>query len=314
MPNRVLLALANQERLARISLEHPLLRPAVLRFVAGSRLEDAVAVVRSLNSGAISASLDHLGENTIDRDGAFQATAAYIEALHAIAASELEANISVKLTALGLDIEDSVAEENLTAILNAASDLHTFVRVDMEGSAYTARTLEIIDHVRASGHLDVGPVIQAYLYRSASDVEKLIRDRVRVRLVKGAYDEAANVAFRRKRDTDRNFVRLMQRLLEHGCYPAIATHDQALINCAREFVQARAISPGGFEFQMLYGVRRDLQDALAGAGYNVRVYVPYGSQWYPYLVRRIAERPANLAFVLSNVARDGYRSTSSEQI
>jgi proline dehydrogenase len=135
---------------------------------------------------------------------------------------------------------------------------------------------------------------------------------VRVRLVKGAYDEAANVAFRRKRDTDRNFVRLMQRLLEHGRYPAIATHDEALIDRAREFARARAITPRGFEFQMLYGVRRDLQDALAEAGYNVRVYVPYGSQWYPYLVRRIAERPANLAFVLSNVARDGRRSASSE--
>jgi proline dehydrogenase len=182
------------------------------------------------------------------------------------------------------------------------------VRVDMEGSPYTGRTLELVEHMWAAGYDNVGPVIQAYLYRSAADVERLVRQGMRVRLCKGAYNEAPNIAFRRKRDTDRNYVRLMEVLLEHGNYPAIATHDEAIIAHAREFTRARGIGRERFEFQMLYGVRRDVQERLVAAGYNVRVYVPYGAQWYPYLVRRLAERPANLAFVLGAAARDSRRS------
>ncbi len=305
MPNRLLLALANQEGLAHFAMENPALRPMVLRFVAGERLDDAVEAVRGLNARGIMASLDHLGENTTDRQSASEAATAYEQALQSIAGAGLDANISVKLTAMGLDIADGVAEENLRRVLQVACGSETFVRVDMEASAYTARTLEVIDHARAAGYENVGPVIQAYLYRSAGDVDRLVRDGVRVRLCKGAYNEAPNVAFRRKRDTDRNYVRLMETLLLHGAYPAIATHDEAIVDHARRFVQAQGIGRERFEFQMLYGVRRDLQEALVAEGYNVRVYVPYGAQWYPYLVRRLAERPANLAFVLGSMARDG---------
>ena len=308
MPNRLLLTLAKQEGLARFSMENPVLRPMVLRFVAGEHLSDAVEVVRTLNARGIKASLDHLGENTPDREGARAAALAYVDSLGAIAAHSLDANISVKLTAMGLDIADSVAKENLCTVLDAARAQGTFVRVDMEGSPYTGRTLELVEHMWAAGYDNVGPVIQAYLYRSAADVERLVRQGMRVRLCKGAYSEAPNIAFRRKRDTDRNYVRLMEVLLEHGNYPAIATHDEAIIAHAREFARARGIGRERFEFQMLYGVRRDVQERLVAAGYNVRVYVPYGAQWYPYLVRRLAERPANLAFVLGAVARDGRSS------
>ena len=308
MPNRLLLSLAKQEGLARFSMENPVLRPMVLRFVAGERLSDAVEVVRGLNARGIKASLDHLGENTPDREGARAAALAYVDSLRAIAAHSLDANISVKLTAMGLDIADSVAKENLRTVLDAARAQGTFVGVDMEGSPYTGRTLELVEHMWAAGYDNVGPVIQAYLYRSAADVERLVRQGMRVRLVKGAYSEAPNIAFRRKRDTDRNYVRLMEVLLERGNYPAIATHDEAIIAHAQEFARARGIGRERFEFQMLYGVRRDMQERLVAAGYNVRVYVPYGVQWYPYLVRRLAERPANLAFVLGAVARDSRRS------
>ncbi len=304
MPNRLLLALANQQGLAHFSMESPALRPMVLRFVAGESLDDAVPVVRDLNRQGIRASLDHLGENTTDRETARAAADAYKEALQTIVAHGLDANISVKLTAMGLDIADSVAEENLRAVLEQARGHDIFVRTDMEASEYTARTLEIGEHMRAAGYANVGPVIQAYLYRSEADVERLARDGVRVRLCKGAYDEAPNVAFRRKRDTDRNFVRLMETLLEQGAYPGIATHDEEIIAHARRFARRKGIASERFEFQMLYGIRRDLQEGLVADGYNVRVYIPYGVSWYPYLVRRLAERPANLAFVLGSMAKD----------
>ncbi len=304
MPNRLLLALANQQGLATFSMDSPALRPMVLRFVAGEELTDAVAVTRDLNARAIHVALDHLGENTTDRESAQTAVATYQEALAAVVAESLDANISVKLTAMGLDISAAVAEENLRAALDTARAHDIFVRVDMEASAYTARTLEVIHHVHAAGYTNTGPVIQAYLYRSAHDVDRLVEAGMRVRLCKGAYNEAPNVSFRRKRDTDRNYVRLMETLLERGHYPAIATHDEDIIAHARAFAREQGIGPDRFEFQMLYGVRRDLQESLVATGYNMRVYLPYGAQWYPYLVRRMAERPANLAFVVGSMARD----------
>jgi proline dehydrogenase len=280
------------------------LRPLVLRFVAGESLADAVAVVRELNALGMKASLDYLGENTTDRAGAEASATAYVMALRAIAEDGLDANASVKLTSMGLDLGDSLAEQMLTEVLSHARDLDNFVRVDMESSQYTERTLELLDRVRAAGYLNTGPVIQAYLYRSAADVERLIAQGVRVRLCKGAYDEAPNVAFRRKRDTDRNFVRLMQRLLSDATYPAVATHDEDIIEQALAFTRQQGIGPERYEFQMLYGVRRDLQRRLVAEGYNMRIYVPYGTQWYPYLMRRLAERPANLAFMMGSLARD----------
>ena len=304
MPNRLLLALASQESLARFSMGSPALRPMVLRFVAGERLDEAVAVTNVLNADGVHVALDHLGENTTDRESAQGAVTSYLDAVQAIVERKLDANISVKLTAMGLDVADDVAVENLCTVLGTAAQHDIFVRVDMEASVYTARTLEVLVRARTAGHTNTGPVIQAYLYRSESDVAQLVADGVRVRLCKGAYDEAPNLAFRRKRDTDRNYVRLMKTLLQHGVYPAIATHDEEIITHARGFAAARGIGPDRFEFQMLYGVRRDLQETLSAAGYNVRVYLPYGAQWYPYLMRRMAERPANLAFVVGSMTRD----------
>lgn len=304
MPNRILLALAKQDRLARFAIENPVARRMVLRFVAGEKLEDAVSAVAALNQKGIMASLDHLGENTSDRASARSAALSYQDAIDEINARGLRANISVKLTALGLDVGDAVAEENLALVLERAKQSGIFVRIDMEGSSYTARSLDVLEHLRSAGFDNTGPVIQAYLYRGEADVQRLIASGVRVRLCKGAYDEAPNIAFRGKKDTDRNFVRLMEMLLEHGAYPAIATHDEAIIEHARTFTQAHGIGTDRYEFQMLYGVRRDLQEQLVQAGYNVRVYVPYGTAWYPYLVRRLAERPANAVFLLGNAARD----------
>jgi proline dehydrogenase len=304
MPNRFLMALAQREEIARISTESNALRPVILRFVAGETIEDATTAVHALNESGMSASLDHLGENTTDRESARAAAGAYETALNVIVEHRLDANISVKLTALGLDIEDSVAEENLRLVVQSAREKEVFVRIDMESSLYTARTLEILRHVRASGCDNVGPVIQAYLYRSRADIDWLVRSDIRVRLCKGAYSEGDNIAFRRKRDTDRNYSRLMEILLEYGTYPAIATHDERIIAHAREFAERHNIGQDRFEFQMLYGIRRDLQEELVAAGYNVRVYVPYGTQWYPYLVRRMAERPANIGFVLGSIARE----------
>ncbi len=303
MPNRLLLALADQQGLAHFSMESAALRPLVLRFVAGDGLDDAVEATRALNARGLAVALDHLGENTSNRDDALTAVASYGAAIDGVVAHGLKANISVKLTAMGLDIADGVAVENLCRVLDRARAHDIFVRVDMEASSYTARTLEVIEHARAAGFTNTGPVIQAYLYRSEGDVEKLIADGVRVRLCKGAYNEAANLAFRRKRDTDRNYVRLMEKLLLHGRYPGVATHDEEIISHARTFTQLHDIGPERFEFQMLYGVRRDLQERLVADGYTVRVYLPYGAQWYPYLVRRMAERPANLSFVASSLLR-----------
>jgi proline dehydrogenase len=304
VPNRLILALSQQQGLARFAMNDARLRPLVLRFVAGESLADALSVVQDLNALGLKASLDHLGENTTDRDGAVASAEAYVMAVRAIADEGLDANISVKLTAMGLDLGDSLAKQMLTKVLAHARDLDIFVRVDMESSRYTARTLELLDHVRAAGYLNTGPVIQAYLYRSAADVERLLAQGVRIRLCKGAYDEAPNVAFRRKHDTDRNFVLLMKRLLSDATYPAIATHDEAIIEQALAFTRQGGIAPERFEFQMLYGVRRDLQRRLVAEGFNVRIYVPYGTTWYPYLMRRLAERPANLAFMMGSLARD----------
>lgn len=301
MPNRLLLTLSRNRRMADLALTSPASRPLVFRFVAGEDLSSAVDVVQRLNGRGIAASLDHLGENTRDRAGAGAAMQDYIEALEAVAARGLDANISVKLSSLGLDLGDAVTADNLRGVLGVAREHGAFVRVDMESSLYTGRTLDLVDQMRHEGYENVGPVIQSYLYRSRDDLDRLVAEGVRVRLCKGAYDEEPNAAFRRKRDTDRTYLLLMERLLERGTYPAIATHDEAIIAHALLFARRREIGPERFEFQMLYGVRRDLQESLVAEGYKVRVYVPYGAQWYPYLVRRMAERPANLAFVLGSL-------------
>ncbi len=298
-----LLFLARQRTCRDLLMGHGFSRRVALRFVAGETLDDAIAVVRALNRAGIRATLDHLGENVADPEAARRAAADYVEALNRIAASGVDCNVSLKLSQMGLDLSRDLCRANVEAVIAAAARHGNFVRIDMESSQYVQRTLDLYTDLRARGFTNVGVVIQSYLYRSRADVEKLLAQRARIRLVKGAYSEPASIAYPRKRDVDTNFLRLAALLLEHGNYPAIATHDEKIIEWTKRYACEHGIDRSRFEFQLLYGIRRDLQQALARQGYNVRVYVPYGSEWYPYLMRRMAERPANLFFVLANLFR-----------
>ncbi len=297
-----LLYLAQNRNVRNFVVHNRATRAVSRRFVAGEVLDDAVEATRALNKRGMHVSLDHLGENVSDAKEATSAARDYINILDRIKQAGVDANISIKLTALGLDISQELCEQNLIRILEHAQQFPIFVRIDMEGSAYTERTVDITLRMHERFEY-VGTVIQSCMYRSKKDTEQLIAQGVRVRLVKGAYKEPKSVAFQNKSEVDHNYVRLMTMLFLHGNYPAIATHDEAIINATCKYARDNGISKAAFEFQMLYGIRRDLQEKLVGQGYNMRVYVPYGSQWYPYLMRRMAERPANLVFVMSNAIR-----------
>ncbi|MGH2503819.1 MAG: proline dehydrogenase family protein, partial [Ktedonobacterales bacterium] len=282
-----MLQLAQRDSIRRLAQHHPIAQRVARRFVAGETLDQAIPVARTLNSRHISVSLDHLGENTADAHEASGTADDYVSIIERIQHEGVEANISVKLTALGLDIDEGICRENLTRVLRSAQAVGVFVRVDMEGSDYTQRTVDLVNELHQT-YTNVGTVMQTALYRTPDDVERLIGERVRLRLVKGAYLEPPNVAYARKADVDNAYLRLLRPLLERGVYPAIATHDERMINATIRIAQEREIPRARFEFQMLYGIRRDLQERLSASGYNVRVYVPYGSQWYPYLTRRMA--------------------------
>jgi proline dehydrogenase len=297
-----LLYLSQSSRLRDFVIQNKITRSASRRFVAGEALDDAVEATRRLNQQGIQVALDLLGENVSDEVEARAATQDYISAIDLASKTDIAANISVKLTALGLDVSHELCEENLFSILKCGQEHNVFVCIDMEGSAYTARTIEIIRHAHQI-YTQVGTVIQSYLHRSRADIEQLVDEHVRIRLVKGAYQEPQSIAYQDKASVDQNYLQLMKVLLARGNFPAIATHDEALLDAACAFVRDHGINKEAFEFQMLYGIRRDLQEKLVKQGYNMRVYVPYGSQWYPYLMRRMAERPANLMFVLTNIVR-----------
>jgi proline dehydrogenase len=275
------------------------------RFVAGETIETGVQAAKELAKRDITSSLDLLGESVTAEAEAAAARDHYLEMLDRMAASGVQVNVSVKLTQMGLDIDEALCHANMVRILDQAKALGGFVRLDMEGSDYTQRTLDFFTKRLFEAYgAHCGVVIQSMLRRSERDVEDLIAMRARVRLCKGAYLEPPSVAFPEKVDVDRNYVKLMQRLLAAGNYPGLATHDEAIIGRAREFVGRERIGNDRFEFQMLFGVRRDLQVRLRRAGHNMRVYIPFGTQWYPYLMRRLAERPANIAFFLGNVLRE----------
>jgi proline dehydrogenase len=300
-----LLWLSERQGMFNFVRRNGLARRFASRFVAGESIEQGVEAARELSRRGITASLDLLGESVTVETEATAARDLYLRMLDQMAASGVEVNVSVKLTQMGLDISEALCVANMIAILEKAAALNGFVRLDMEGSDYTERTLEffrrrLVD--RFGAHC--GVVIQSMLRRSEQDIEDLVALGARVRLCKGAYLEPPAVAFPDKADVDRNYVRLMERLLVAGNYPGLATHDQAIIAHAREFTRGKGISGDRFEFQMLYGVRRDLQDGLRKAGYRLRVYIPFGTQWYPYLMRRLAERPANIAFMLGNIVRE----------
>lgn len=287
----------------RLAQEGGLARRVALRFVAGETLDDAVGAARALNSRGIGAMLDHLGENIESPEQASAAADAYVLALKRIQEERLsDANISIKLTQLGLDVSLDTCLENAARVLEAAGS--TLVMIDMEASAYTERTLTAYRDLRKR-YENVGVCVQAYLHRSADDVRELARQGAMVRVCKGAYLEPPSEAFPKRSDVDRNFARLTATLLSSGCTVHVATHDPRLIDGARRFVERRGIGREQFEFHMLYGIRRDLQERLAAEGYGVRTYIPYGNQWYPYLTRRLAERPANVWFFVANLLRRG---------
>ena len=305
MLRSALLYLSNQQRVFRFVRNNRLAKRFARRFVAGETLDDALAAVQALNAKGITASLDLLGESVTNEREARAAGSAYLEMLDRIHQQRLGANVSVKLTAMGLDVSEELCVSIMHDVLGRAQALGSFVRLDMESSAYTERTLRLFEDRLYPTYRDhVGIVLQSYLYRTPSDVDRAIQLRCRVRLCKGAYKEPASVAFPEKKDVDANYVKCMHALLENGNYPAIATHDAKLIDAAKRFVADHAIDGSRFEFQMLYGVRRDLQEQLVREGYRMRVYVPFGTQWYPYLMRRLAERPANVAFMTGNVVRE----------
>ena len=292
--------LSNRRWMARVALGTPLLRRMPLRFVAGTTLREAIAAVRRLNAAGASVTLDVLGESVRDRPSADRAAAAYVEAIERIAAEGLDGNVSIKLSQMGLDLGVEECLAVMAPVVAAGHEHGIFVRIDMESSDYTDRTLEVVDRLRAGGH-DVGPVIQSYLHRSPADVERLAADRVRTRICKGAYAEGPEVAHQERVAVGDAFVSLCEELLRADAYPGVATHDPEMLERVAIFAREHGIGRDRFEFQMLYGVRRDLQRRLLKRGYRLRIYVPYGTEWYPYFMRRLAERPANVLFVLRSV-------------
>ena len=277
------------------------------RFVAGTEIVDAVRATQAVNRAGMSVSIDNLGENVTNPDEARNSAQLYLQILDAIIANQLNANISLKLTHMGLDVDEQLARDIVSGLVAKAASMNPpgFVRVDMEGSPYTQRTLDFVHELhRVPGNANsVGTVIQSYLRRSESDIEKLLTENIRIRLCKGAYKEPAEIAFPAKSDVDANYVKLMKILMKSGVYHGLATHDENIIQQAEAFAIAEKLSPDSFEFQMLYGIRRDLQQRLVRKGWRVRVYIPFGTEWYPYFMRRLGERPANVFFIARNLLR-----------
>ncbi|MBI4713223.1 MAG: proline dehydrogenase family protein [Planctomycetes bacterium] len=278
------------------------------RFIAGETLADAVKSIRELNQHGISATLDHLGESVCDRPDACAATDVYIRILDAIQSESINSTASLKPTNLGLDIDYDFCLTNIRSIMQRAKKAGNLVTIDMESSAYTDLTLKLYETLVKEGFSNAGIVIQSYLRRSEADIRKLIDLSPRIRLCKGAYKEPDTVAFPSKKDVDKNYIKLLEIMLareslDKGAYPEIASHDDRIINWVFDYARKNNTSADKFEFQMLYGIRRDLQEKIVKSGYRMRVYVPYGTHWYPYFMRRLAERPANVGFLIKNVCR-----------
>ena len=308
-----LLWLSRRRSLGRLATRLPVTRGMVARFVAGETLDAALAALDRLRAAGYRTTVDVLGEAVTSIDEARAAADEYLATLDALAERGLDRNVSVKLSQMGLALDDGVCRDNVRRILERAADHKAFVRIDMEDHTTTDATLALWRELRPvnAGHGDSGVVVQAALRRTPADVDALIAERARIRLCKGAYVEPAAVAYPAKTDVDAAYTTLMERLLADGAFPALATHDERLIARAIAFARERGIEPERFEFQMLYGVRRDLQERLLKAGFGVRVYVPFGTQWYPYFMRRLAERPANVAFLLRSVLREGRDRSST---
>lgn len=299
------IALSESRSLRSFAEKTALGRRLSTRFVAGLAVEDALRAARTMNQLGLGVSVDNLGENVTSVDEARHSAQLYHHLLDEMAGRKLNANVSLKLTHMGLDVDESVAWQITSELVQHAARLNNFVRVDMEGSPYTQKTLDFVRRLHHepeyAGH--VGAVIQSYLRRSEADVEQLLVERIRIRLCKGAYKEPPAIAFEKKADVDASYVKLMKLLLQSGIYHGIATHDESMIRATIDFAQRENIPATAFEFQMLYGIRRDLQQRLIKEGWRCRVYIPFGTEWYPYLMRRLAERPANAIFILRNLFR-----------
>jgi proline dehydrogenase len=306
LPKAAFSVLAGSSVLKRLASRYGMRRSGSFarRFIAGETVAEAIEAARLIEQQGLLVTLDLLGESVANPDDALAATRAYAEMVAAIEAAGIGRNISLKLTQLGLDVDRATCIDNLRRILDAATPGGFFVRIDMENSPYTEATIEVLETVWKIGYRNVGTVIQSYLMRSPRDVEHLNAMGVRVRLVKGAYREPKEVAFQQKSEVDAAFIELMRMLLRHGTYPAIATHDPAMIAATTAFAAAQQIPKDRFEFQMLYGIRRDLQASLSRDGYPFRVYVPFGKEWFPYFMRRLGERPANVGFIVRSLLRE----------
>lgn len=300
---RTILWLSHNKAIRNWMETSPAARRLSARFVAGNRLENAIAAGQRMLSEGIKVTLDYLGENVKSLEEAAACRDTCSGALTAMRAAGLEPNVSIKLTQFGLDLSEEACERNVAALVKAAAEIEGFIRIDMEASPYTERTLALVTRLHRQ-YASCGTVIQAYLKRSARDIECLEKERIRVRLCKGAYLEPAEIAYEQKADVDRNYLALARSLLTSGEYPAIATHDDHIIRAVESFVTEHSIPRDRFEFQMLYGIRRDLQRQLVKDGYRLRLYVPFGEAWYPYFMRRLAERPANLLFFIRQVFRN----------
>ncbi|HUG40535.1 MAG TPA: proline dehydrogenase family protein [Longimicrobiales bacterium] len=285
----------------------PFARWAARRFVAGEEIADAITAARTLNTRGMTVSLDYLGESVSSRAEATAAADTYLRIIDALVTEGIDGNVSLKLTQMGQDIDEQFLHDNVRRVLDRAGDHGMFVRFDMESSDYVQRTLDFFERVRADGYDNCGIVLQSYLYRTHDDARHANERGARVRLCKGAYAEPESVAFPQKAEADANFVRVMKLLLEHGTYPGIATHDEAMIEATKTFARDRGIDPARFEFQMLYGIRRDLQKQLVEEGWRLRIYIGFGKAWYPYFMRRLAERPANVFFLANSVFREAFR-------
>jgi len=306
LPKAAFSVLAGSSVLKRMASRYGMRNPGSFarRFIAGESVTEAIAAARILEQQGLTVTLDLLGESVSSSEEAAAATRSYADAMAEIDAAGVGRNISLKLTQLGLEVDRATCIDNLRRVLDRATAGNFFVRIDMENSPFTEQTLDVLETVWQIGYRNVGTVIQSYLRRSMKDVERLNAMGVRIRLVKGAYREPREVAYQQKAEVDAAFIELMRVLLRQGTYPAIATHDPAMIEATTSFAAQERIAKDAFEFQMLYGIRRDLQASLSRQGYPFRVYVPFGKEWFPYFMRRLGERPANVGFVLKSLVRE----------
>ncbi len=305
MLRQFFIALSESKGIRAIAERSPMGRRASQRFVAGTTMDDIMAASKAMNDAGIAVTMDVLGENVTNAEEARESVGEYHKMLDEIAARKLNANVSVKLTHVGFDIDRNMCRDLVCGLVRHAADLKNFVRIDMEGSPYTQATLDLVKQLHSSVRPAdaVGVVVQAYLYRSEKDVQDLCSQGIRIRLCKGAYREPAEIAFPKKRDVDANYLKLAKMLLQSGLYHGIATHDERIIEEVISFAGKNKIPPEAFEFQMLYGIRRELQQQIVREGWRMRVYIPFGTEWYPYFMRRLAERPANALFIAKNMFR-----------